>query len=72
MLASELVHEHYHLFKKEQGVPSEIIELKARALEGVLTPKPLEWYLTTLQNLNFRDIEIIDASWNFKTLLCRT
>ena len=72
MLASELVHEHYHQFKRDQGVSSEIITLKAQSLEGVLIPKPLEWYLTTLQNLHFRDIELIDASWNFKTLLCRT
>jgi len=70
MSCSELVHSQYHDFKRSQGVSEEEIAAKAASIVGILSTRPLSWYLETLEKLGF-DTEVIDASWCFATILCR-
>ena len=70
MQSSDLVHDRYHDFKRSMGLTEEQIAIKAAAIEGVLIPYPLNWYIDTLHRIGFKTVEIIDASWCFKSLLC--
>lgn len=71
MDSTPFVHERYHDFKRSMDVTEEEIAAKAASIEGVLVPYPLEWYQSTLRSAGFSVIEIVDASWCFKTLLCK-
>jgi len=70
MQSSDFVHARYHDFKRYMGVSEQDIAAKEAAIEGVLVPYPLEWYIDTLREHGFSHIEIIDAAWCFKTILC--
>lgn len=70
MQSSDLVHDRYHDFKRSMGLTEEQIAKKAAAIEGVLIPYPLNWYIDTLHRIGFKTVEIVDASWCFKSLLC--
>lgn len=70
MQASPFVHDRYHDFKRAQGLTEEQIQKKQAAIEGVLVPYSLEWYLDTLKGIGFREATIIDGSWGFVSLLC--
>jgi hypothetical protein len=70
MQASPFVHDRYHDFKRAQGLTEEQIQKKQAAIEGVLVPYSLEWYLDTLKEIGFREATIIDGSWGFVSLLC--
>lgn len=69
MTSSPFVHERYHDFKRSMGVSEEEIVRKETSIEGVLTTRPLEWYLDTLKKYGFHDVSIIDASYCFATLI---
>lgn len=71
MLTDALVHDRYHDFKRSQGMTEVEIRAKEEAIKGVLTPRPLGWYLETLKEAGFSKIEVINAHWCFNTLLCR-
>lgn len=71
MLGSPATYQRYLDFKRSRGVSEEEIVAKEAALQGVLEPRPLAWYQTTLQNTGFTGIEVIDAAWCFNTVLCR-
>lgn len=62
--------ERYHDFKRSMGLTEEQIATKAEAIKGILVPFPLGWYFETLKEVGFKNIELIDASWCFATLLC--
>lgn len=66
---SSLVYSQYHNFKRAQGVAQEEVVRKEASIQGVLTTRPLSWYLDTLEKLGFRDTTIIDASYGFVTLV---
>lgn len=70
MESSEFIHDRYHDFKRAMGVSEKAIRQKEAAIKGVLVPMPLAWYQDTLRRAGFSNIEIIDSSWCFKTLLC--
>lgn len=65
------VEAQYLNFKRANGLSEEAIAAKAAALEGILTTRPLEWYMQTLEKLDFQP-EILDTSCGFTTILCRT
>ncbi len=71
MQGSELSYQRYLDFKRSRGVSEADIKAKEAALQGVLEPRPLTWYQATLKQAGFTDIEVIDASWCFNTILCR-
>ena len=64
-------YQRYLDFKRSKGVSDADILAKEAALKGVLETRPLSWYLTTLETIGFKDIEIIDAAWCFNTIMCR-
>lgn len=70
-ITSETVKKHYYNFKKFQGVTEEEIIDKEQSLKGVMYLESIEWYLYNLKKVGFLDIDIIDASWGFVTILAR-
>lgn len=71
MAGSALSYQRYLDFKRQSGVSEAAIQEKEEALKGVLEPRPLPWYLETLERCGFEGMEVIDAAWCFNTLLCR-
>jgi len=67
--SSSLTHDLYHDFKRSQGLSDAEIEAKQERLKGVLVSYPLEWYLTTLRELGFAHIDVVDAHYSFVTIL---
>lgn len=63
--------EMYYDFKRTNGVPEEVIQQKKKALIGVLTTKPLKWYLETLESAGFSDIQVINSRYMFSTIYAR-
>lgn len=61
----------YHNFKRQNGVSDEIISAKEKSLAGVLTCKPLQWYLSTLKDIGFEDVEVINSKFMFNTISAR-
>lgn len=64
-----LVYSQYLDFKRAQGVSEEEIVRKEAAIQGVLTTRPLTWYLNTLESLGFRNINTLDAAHGFVSLV---
>lgn len=62
--------QQYIAFKIERGMTEEEIAEKTAAIEGVLVTKPLEWYLSTLQQIGFKGIEVINSRFMFNTIRC--
>lgn len=69
MEMSPLVYGQYHHFKRTQGVSQDEVVRKEAAIQGVLTTRPLTWYLETLQKLGFKQTTVLDASYGFVTLV---
>ena len=67
--SSDCIHELYYDFKRANGVTEEEIQAKRRQLEGVLVTYPLSWYLDTLNQLGFENIEVINANTVFVTIM---
>lgn len=65
--ASERSDALYYDMKRMHGISEEQIEAKRRSLHNVLVTRPLAWYLQTLDELGFIDIEIINAAPAFMT-----
>lgn len=61
----------YHRFKQDQGVDLETIQAKKTSLVGVLDCYPINWYIETLQNIGFKDIQIINSKYMFHTIYAR-
>jgi 2-polyprenyl-3-methyl-5-hydroxy-6-metoxy-1,4-benzoquinol methylase len=61
----------YYDFKRANGVTEEVIQAKKNALIGILTTKPLRWYLDTLQNLGFTDVQVVNSRFMFSTIYAR-
>lgn len=61
----------YYCFKRDQGVDNEEIEKKKNSLVGVLTNQSLEWYMTTLSKIGFKDIQVINSRYMFNTIYAR-
>jgi len=60
----------YHQWKHQQGVSWEDIRAKEQAVEGIMHINDNKWYLESLEQIGFKNIQIIDASWCFTTFLC--
>lgn len=61
----------YYDFKRANGVSEEIIQKKKSALVGVLVTKPLQWYLDTLKEIGFVDIQVVNSRYMFSTIYAR-
>jgi len=63
--------EMYYDFKRNNSVSEEIIQTKKRALLGILVTKPLQWYLDTLKEIGFENIEVVNSNMMFHTIYAR-
>lgn len=63
--------ELYYAWKQANGISKEEIMLKERKLLGVLETKSLDWYIDTLQDIGFKDIECVNSRFSFNTLVCK-
>lgn len=61
--------ELYHDFKRGAGVSEELIAAKAASLHNVMFVNDPMWYLTTLRDIGFRDISILNATPCFTSFL---
>lgn len=71
MTSAPDIEAQYVDFKRAQGLSEEAIATKTAALEGILTTRPLAWYMERLKKLDFQP-EILDTSCGFTTILCRS
>jgi len=62
--------EHYHQFKKSQGVSQHEIDTKAQSLVGVMFVDNIDWYMNTLKSVGFKKIHVFDAHWCFTSFVC--
>ena len=61
------VKEMYYDFKRTNGVTDEYIYEKEEKLKGYMNLLPVEWYLDTLQEIGFKNIQIINGRLGFVT-----
>lgn len=59
----------YHRWKHQQGVSHSEIQQKADSLKGVMHVQQVKWWLATLDQMGFCDVEIADAAWCFTTFV---
>jgi len=61
------VKELYYNFKRNNGVSNEYIYEKEQKLKGYMNLLPVEWYMNTLKEVGFKNIQIINAKLGFIT-----
>jgi trans-aconitate methyltransferase len=61
------VKELYYNFKRNNGVRNEYIYEKEQKLKGYMNLLPVEWYMNTLKEVGFKNIQIINAKLGFIT-----
>lgn len=71
MSYSTVTEEMYFDFKRGNGISEEEILKKKQALVGVMLPKSLTWYMRTLEEIGFDNIEVINANMMFNTICAR-
>jgi len=67
--SSELTHDLYYDYKRDNGVTEAEIEKKRQQIEGILVTYPSSWYLNALSSLGFEQIEIVNANAAFVTFM---
>ena len=60
----------YHNYKRNRGVSDQEIDQKMQSVKNIMHIHSPQWYLDCLNLLEFKKIQIIDASWCFTTFLC--
>ena len=66
---SALTHELYYDMKRANGLSESEIKQKQQQIAGVLVTYPLTWYIETLNDLGFKQIEVINANPAFVTFM---
>ena len=61
----------YHDTKRTNGVSEEDIIAKAASLNGVMYINSVEWYLDTLKDIGFSQVNVFDADWCFASFFCQ-
>lgn len=67
---TDAVRELYYDFKRSNGVTDEYIYEKEQKLKGYMNLMPVDWYLDTLAEVGFKNIQIINARFGFVTFYC--
>jgi SAM-dependent methyltransferase len=67
---SDIIKEMYYDFKRSNGVTDEYIYEKEKKLQGYMNLLPIQWYLDTLKEVGFNDIQIVNSKYGFVTLYC--
>jgi len=69
LIQSEFIKNRYYDWKLKQGATLKEIEEKEKALKNVMHLNKLDFYTETLSQLGFKNIEIINETWGFVTIL---
>jgi SAM-dependent methyltransferase len=64
---SDDIKELYYDFKRSNGVSDEYIYEKEQKLKGYMNLLPVEWYLDTMKEVGFKNIQIINSRFGFVT-----
>lgn len=64
------VKELYYNFKIANGVSLDYIKQKEQLLQGFMDLYPVEWYMQTLTEVGFKNIQILNARYGFVTFYC--
>jgi tRNA (cmo5U34)-methyltransferase len=67
---SDDIKEMYYEFKRSNGVSDEYIYEKEKKLQGYMNLLPIDWYLDTLKDVGFTNIQIINSRFGFVTFYC--
>lgn len=67
---SETIKKLYYDFKRANGISEEYIKQKEEMLKGYMNTLPAEWYIETLQEIGFMNIQIINSRFGFVTFYC--
>jgi SAM-dependent methyltransferase len=67
---SDIIKEMYYDFKRSHGVTDEYIYEKEKKLQGYMNLLPVQWYLDTLKEVGFSDIQIVNSKYGFVTFYC--
>lgn len=67
---SDIVKEMYYDFKRSYGIPDEYIYEKEKKLQGYMNLLPVQWYMDTLREVGFSDIQILNSKYGFVTFYC--
>ena len=69
MCQNPITKNQYYKWKQKMGVSLAEIEMKEESLKGVLHSMDLQWYLSTLSSIGFKEIQIVNSFMNFNTLI---
>ena len=64
---TDCIKELYYDFKRSNGVSDEYIYDKENKLKGYMVLYDAEWYITTMREIGFRNIQVINSSFGFVT-----
>lgn len=64
---SELVEDLYYDFKRSNGVSEEYIQSKKQKLNGYMKTMKADWYPYILNEIGFKDVQIINSRYGFVT-----
>jgi 2-polyprenyl-3-methyl-5-hydroxy-6-metoxy-1,4-benzoquinol methylase len=64
---SDAVKKLYYDFKRANGISDEYIYEKEEKLKGYMNLLPIDWYLDTLKEVGFTNIQIINSRYGFVT-----
>lgn len=67
---SDTVKELYYDFKRANGISNEYIYEKEKKLQGYMNLLPIDWYLDTLKEVGFSNVQIINSRFGFVTFYC--
>lgn len=60
----------YYDYKRRHGVSDQEILDKEQSLKNVMHVNDIEWYLSTLKKVGFKNTHIFDAHWCFTSFVC--
>jgi hypothetical protein len=64
---TEEIKNMYYDWKRSNGISDEYIFEKEQKLQGYMHCYPVEWYIDTLRDVGFRNIQIINSRFGFVT-----
>jgi hypothetical protein len=64
---TDTIKEMYYDFKRSNGVTDEYIYDKEQKLKGYMNLLPVDWYIETLKEIGFKNVQIINSRLGFVT-----
>jgi SAM-dependent methyltransferase len=67
---SDIIKNLYYDFKRSNGISDDYIYEKEKKLQGYMNLLPIDWYLDTLKEVGFNNVQIINSRLGFVTFYC--